>query len=236
MSNTNQDTAPKRTFEECSPEIKKIINNKRYEWTFKADLMMDFDDVASIILTHVWKKWHLYDQRRPLGGWVATVTNHQFANILRDRYQSTSSPCSRCPCNMGGNACSLYGVQGQECGLFAQWYKTKRYAHDVRLPVPIENHLNEVREKPDNFFDVERATESLHSRIKKRLTNSEWDIYERLYIQNKDEEETAKELGFKTSEVGRKMGYKRIRQVKTIILQKAKQILNEEGVESFDNE
>jgi len=221
------------TFEDNYKEIERIVEKKRYEWTLKADLMLDFDDVKNIIIAHIWKKWHLYDQSQPLGGWTATIVKNQFSNILRDRYLSTSSPCSRCPCNMGGNTCSLYGVQSIECSLYKTWYNTKRYSHDVRLPVPIENHLNDVHKMPDTIFDLETSIKSLHFRIQKVLTNSEWEIYRRLYIENKDEEETAKELGFKTSEKGRKMGYKRIRQVKTIILQKAKKILRDEGVEEF---
>lgn len=221
------------SFEDNYKEIESIVEKKRYDWQLKADPSTDFDDVKFIILEHIFKKWHLYNQELSLGAWAATIVKNQFSNILRDKYLSTSSPCSRCPCNMGGNQCSLYGVQGIDCSLYKHWYNTKRYSHDVRLPVSIENHVNEVSSKPDIVFDLEAAIKSLHVRIRKNLTNSEWEIYRRLYIENKDEEETAKELGFKTSEKGRKMGYKRIRQVKTIILQKAKKILIDEGVEEF---
>lgn len=234
-----------RTFEECYSEIEVIVEKKRYDWTMKADLMMDFDDVKNIILAHIWKKWGLYDQKRPLGGWVATIVKHQFSNILRDIYSSTSSPCTRCPCNMGDTGatnaageriggCSLYGVQGPDCALYKVWYKTKRHSHDVRLPVPMEKHLHEIHTKPHVSFDLENSITGLHKQMKKVLTKSEWEIYHRLYVENKDEEQTAKELGFKTSESGRKMGYKRIRQVKTVIFAKAKKIMLEEGVESLN--
>jgi len=104
---------------------------------------------------------------------------------------------------------------------------------DTPMTYDCQFQLKDVHKMPDTIFDLETSIKSLHFRIQKVLTNSEWEIYRRLYIENKDEEETAKELGFKTSEKGRKMGYKRIRQVKTIILQKAKKILRDEGVEEF---
>lgn len=224
---------PTRSFEECADEIVAIIEKKRYEWTFKASVMEDFDDVKIEILAHIWKKWNLYDQSRPLGGWVATIVRNQFGNKLRDIYQSTSSPCLRCPCNTGGDGCSLWGFQGVDCELFKKWYLTKRHSHDVRLPVPMENHINEVHQKPDAVFNIDGAINGFHGRIQKVLTNSEWEIYRRLFVENKSDEETASELGFKTSEKGRKMGYKRIRQVKTIIVTKARKLLKEEGVEAI---
>ena len=223
-----------KTFEDCYEEIVAIVEKKRYEWTLKADLMTDFEDTKSIIVTHIWKKWHLYDQTRCLGGWVATIVKNQFQNILRDLYYSTSSPCAQCPCNLGGDACSVWGIQGVECELFKKWYNTKRHSHDVRLPLPLENHLHEVHSKPDVVFNIDNASRALHGKMKETLTNSEWEIYRRLFIEHKGEEEVARELGFKTSEKGRKMGYKRIRQVKTIILQRARKVLAVEGVETLD--
>ena len=47
-----------RTFEDCYDEIEKIVEKKSYDWTLKANLLLDFDDVKSIIISHVWKKWH----------------------------------------------------------------------------------------------------------------------------------------------------------------------------------
>lgn len=230
MSNSGQPN-PLRTFEECYSEITVIVEKQRSKWTFKASVMRDFDDIKSEIITHVWKKWPLYDQSRPLGGWVATIVKHQFANILRDTYTSTSSPCSRCVANKGDKMCSLYGEQGVECPLYKKWYHTKRHAHEAKLPVSIEERLNEIHAKPDSMVDLERAGRNLHIAMEKELTGSEWEIYRRLYVEHKSEEDTAKELGFKTTEQGRKMGYKRIRQVKTIIIKKAKKVLSENRLE-----
>ena len=222
-----------RTFEQCYDEVALIVEKQRPQWTFKATMMRDFDDVKMEIITHVWKKWHLYDQARPLGGWVATIVKHQFSNILRDTYMSTSSPCSRCACNLGDSLCSIYGEQGVECPLFKKWYNTKRHAHEARLPVALENHVNEAYNRPDQTTDLEGAIIGLHEKMKEVLTKSEWEIYRRLYVDHKSEEEAAQELGFKTTERGRKMGYKRIRQVKTLVLKKARALIGEHGLEGF---
>lgn len=222
-----------RTFEDCYDEIATIVEKQRPQWTFKATMMRDFDDVKMEIIAHVWKKWHLYDQARPLGGWVATIVKHQFSNILRDTYLSTSSPCARCACNIGDNVCSIYGEQGIECPLYKKWYNTKRHAHEARLPVALENHTNEAYNRPDQTTDLEHAIGGLHEKMKEVLTKSEWEIYRRLYVEHKSEEEAAQELGFKTTERGRKMGYKRIRQVKTLVLKKARGLIVEHGLEGF---
>lgn len=220
-----------RTFEECSSEIKDVIESKRGDWTFKASVMEDFDDFASEVLTHIWHKWELYDQSRPLGGWVATIVKNKFFNKLRDVYLSTSSPCARCPCNLGENTCSLYGSPGPECNLYLKWSKSKKHAHDARLPLPIEHHVDEVHSKPDSMFDIEGNVTKMHDRIQKKLTPSQWLIYKLIFVDGKDEEYVAKELDLKSSENGRKLGYKRIRQVKNIAFQFAKDILIEEGIE-----
>ncbi len=222
-----------KTFEDCYDEVAAIVEKQRAQWTFKATMMRDFDDVKMEIIAHVWKKWHLYDQGRPLGGWVATIVKHQFSNILRDTYLSTSSPCSRCACNIGDKLCSIYGEQGPDCPLYKKWYNTKRHAHEARLPVSLENHTNEAFNRPDQTTDLEHAIEGLHDKMKEVLTKSEWEIYRRLYVEHKSEEEAAQELGFKTTERGRKMGYKRIRQVKTLVLKKARALIAEHGLEGF---
>ena len=227
-----------RTFESCLPEIEVIIESKRKDWTFKASVMCDFDDVKSIIMVHIWRKWYLYNQKRPLGGWVATIVKNQFHNILRDSYTSTSAPCSQCPCNLGSDSegkvsCSLFGVASIECPKYEKWYNKNRHSHNVRLPVALENHLNEFLEQPNTEIDLEAAIINFHERIKAKMTLSEWAIYKCLFVENKTEAETALQLGFKTTEKNRQSGYNRMHQVKKLSIILAKEILEEHGLETF---
>ena len=50
--------------------------------------------------------------------------------------------------------------------------------------------------------------------LKKTLPEKQYYIYEMLFIDKKSEEEIAEELGYKTSEKGRKAGYKQIKNLK----------------------
>lgn len=224
---------PDRSFEDCYKELSEIVEKLRSKWTFKASVMKDFDDIKSEILTHIWKQWKLYDQSRSLGGWAAKVAKNQFSNKLRDLYTSTSRPCLKCPSSRGENLCALYGEQCVECPIYKKWYNNKRYSHYARLPGTLEDHENHVHSITDNLVDVEGAILNMHTKMKEVLTKSEWDIYFRIHIEHKTEDITAQELGFKTTEAGRKMGYKRIRQVRTLIYKKAKKILAEDGIEAF---
>lgn len=223
------------SFESKYDEILVIVEKQRSNWKFKASVMRDFDDVKSEIATHIWKKWHLYDPSRPLAHWVATIVKHKLTNLLRDIYLSTSSPCSKCPCNLGENVCSVFGVQDVTCPLYKKWYNTKRHIHQARLPLALADHEDEVSSMPDSNVDIERAAESLHKKMKTVLTDSEWAIYYRLFVLHKSEEETALELGFKTTEKGRKMGYKRIRQVAVIAKKFTRSFLIKHGMEGLAN-
>lgn len=222
-----------RTFEECYDEIAIIVEKHRCKWTFKASVMRDFDDVKSEIITHIWKKWEQYDQIRSLGGWVATIVNNQFINILRNTYLSTSSPCQRCPCRREEGMCSVFGMQGPDCALYKKWLKTKKSAHDIRLPVAMENHIDEASSRPDHQTDLEPAIEGMHAKMQEVLTESEWEIYQRLFIDHKTYNVIAKELELKSNEKGRKPGHKRIRQVELICIKKSQEILAQFGIEGL---
>ena len=57
-----------------------------------------------------------------------------------------------------------------------------------------------------------------------------------LYIENKDDEEVAKEMGFKSTESGRKAGYKQIKNLKKMLKEKASKILKNKGITFLGDE
>ena len=59
-------------------------------------------------------------------------------------------------------------------------------------------------------------------------------VYELLFIKHIDEEEVAQKMGYKTSEKGRKAGYKQIKNLKKIFKQKAQEILKNEDIISVN--
>jgi len=67
--------------------------------------------------------------------------------------------------------------------------------------------------------------------MKKILKPSEWAVYEKLYVENMDEEKVAKIMGYKTSEKNRSPGYKQLKNIKKSILKKAKGLIYEGDVD-----
>ena len=61
--------------------------------------------------------------------------------------------------------------------------------------------------------------------MEKTLKPIEWKFYNLAYIAHKSEEEIAKIMGYKSSEKNRLAGYKQIRNLKKIIIQKAKKYI-----------
>jgi len=215
-----------KTFEELYPRIEKVVEGFRGKWKFKATVEKDFDDIKSEILFHIYQKWEQYDQSRPVEGWASTITHNQFINKLRDIYLKTSSPCNRCASNLGNGLCAQFGTQGVECPLFSKWYGKKRYSHEAKMPLAIDLHINEVENNICNYFDYDSAIAKLHNKMKELLTKNEYLVYTGLYIHGKDDDVVSEECGFKKDSKS-----KRVRQIKAVILKKAKKMLSEGGIE-----
>ena len=66
--------------------------------------------------------------------------------------------------------------------------------------------------------------------MKKELSSKQYQVYKLLFIDNIDEEEVAEQMGYKTSEKGRKAGYKQIKNLKKIFKEKAQDILKREDI------
>ena len=69
--------------------------------------------------------------------------------------------------------------------------------------------------------------------MKEVLKPLEWKIYDLLYIKNLDENEVAKEMGYKTSEANRSPGYKQIKNIKKSIIKKVKKTLGNEEIDLY---
>jgi len=221
-----------RTFEEGLPILDAELKKRKYKWSLSAITYMDYDDVSQIIRNHVFKKFNQYNPLLPFRPWVNKIISSQIKNILRNIYWNFSRPCLRCIYNRGDGHCEITpsGEQCSECPLFKKWAGSKKNAHDIKLAVSMHNHEQEVHNKTDDFFDIELQRKKLDSRLEKTLKPAEWKFYKLLYIDNKEESEVAKIMGFRTNEAGRSPGYKRLKQIKHIIVEKSKKIL-EEGLD-----
>ena len=121
-------------------------------------------------------------------------------------------------------------TQCNECPLYAKWEKTKKSAYQVKMPVALENYGQEIHHKSIDSFELESAESRLHKEMKEKLSEKHYRIYEMLFIKNMSDEEVAEELGYKTSEKGRKAGYKQIKNLKKQFKEKAEKILQTKDI------
>lgn len=194
---------------------------------------MDYDDVAQIIRIHIHKKWDHYEASRPLGPWLNTIITNQIRNLVRNHYSNFSRPCTRCAAAVGETGCSIYKTQCSDCPLFAYWQKKKQSATFIKLPVSIENHQKAVASLHDESMDIEKNIEKVHEKMKEILKPIEWRVYQGLFIECKEEAEVAADLGYISNEPGRDPGYKQIKNIRKIIITKAKLCLLNGEVDIF---
>jgi RNA polymerase sigma factor (sigma-70 family) len=217
--------AKKPTFEELIDLINSEIIKRKSKWNLTAINWMDFSDVAQILRIHIYKKWHLYDHKKPLAPWVNRIISNQIKNLIRNNYSNFTRPCLKCSAAEGENGCAIYNKQCNACPLYANWEKSKKNAHDTKLTVSIENHYQEINDLPTDLINIEQAAKNIHTKMEKVLKPIEWRVYKYLYVEGKDEEQTAKLMGYRTSEKNRIAGYKQIKNIKKIILFKVKKYL-----------
>jgi len=217
--------SPKATFESKISEINQEISKRKHKWSLTTLAWMDFNDVAQILRIHIYKKWNMYDQKQPLAPWINRIVSNQIKNLIRNNYGNYSRPCLKCAAAENEDGCNIYGTQCNKCPLFAKWEKSKKSAHDIKLPVALENHTQEVHNIIEDEIDIEKAAQNIHLKMRQVLKPIEWKFYELYYIQHKSEEDSAKFMGYKTSEKNRKIGYKQVKNLKKAIMIKVKKYL-----------
>jgi len=218
-------------FEKHYEEIEQEIEKRRRKWQLRGVLMIEFDDVKNIVINHIYRKLHLYDESQPLLNWINTIATNQISNILRNNYYNHSRPCIQmggCSFNDGNELCSYTpsGNQCEECPLFAVWAKSKKHANDIKMSLPMENHLTEIFDIPNTNSDLNNSIDEMHSKMEKHLKIFEFRVYKYLYILGLSEEETARRMGYKKStDPFRKRGYNSILKIKKTIVKTAKKLI-----------
>lgn len=215
----------KPSFENLIDVINSEILKRKNKWNLTAINWMDFNDVSQILRIHIYKKWHLYDHKKPLAPWVNRIISNQIKNLIRNNYSNFTRPCLKCAAAEGEDGCTIYAQQCNKCPLYANWEKSKKNAHDTKLTLSIENHFQEINNLPSDSLNMEETANNIHVKMQKVLKPIEWKVYKYLYVDGKDEEETAKLMGYRTSEKNRIAGYKQIKNIKKIIIIKVKKHL-----------
>jgi hypothetical protein len=235
----------KKKFEEMYEVIDQIIKKRQMKWKLKAIAWFDFQDIEQMIKLHIYNKWHLWDQSRAIEPWINRIVTNQLRNIIRNNYSSFAKPCLSCSFNQNKtsldkgieDSCGFTPSRKQcnECPLFAKWEKTKKSAYDLKIPVSLENHKNyHLNIKQADSVDFLNAENRLHTLMKNNLSDKYFFIYKMFFIDCLTDDEVARFLKFRTSEKGRKAGYKQIKNLKKLLYLKAKEILQEHDI--FSNE
>lgn len=227
------------TFEDHIKTVDVELEKRRGRWFLQSIAWIDFDDVKQIIRSHLYLKWDQWDQERALKPWLNRIISNQLKNILRNYYGNFARPCLSCPFNQSpnddpsvsgkgiGELCGFTpsGMQCNECPLFEKWEKTKKSAHDIKMPLALENHQHDLKNDRGRDFAIDKAALLLHGEMKKTLSRRQYEIYEMLFVKNMSDEEIAIKMGYKTSESGRKAGYKQLKNMKKQFKKKAEKIL-----------
>lgn len=224
-----------KPYDYFSKEIDQELQKRKKNWFLTSVNWIDFDDVCQIIRTHIFRKWDQWDQERPLKPWLNKIISNQFKNILRNYYSNYARPCLNCPFNQDAeqNGCSFTAskIQDSTCPLYKKWNNTKKHAYNIKITVPIDGHIHELKDGVDNLSKpIEESVEKLISALKGVLNKRQLQAFELLYVKNLPDEEVAKQMGFKSSESGRKAGYKQIKNLKNIIKEKAEKIIEKEDI------
>jgi RNA polymerase sigma factor (sigma-70 family) len=238
----------KFTYKDKAEVIDRELEKRKGKWFLNSLNWFDFDDVCQIIRSHIHNKWDQWDQDRAIEPWVNKIISNQMKNILRNHYGNFSRPCLGCPFNssegqsgppnsradsFSDELCGFTssGVQCNECPLYAKWEKTKKAAYEIKMPLAMEYHSNEASQISSNYsFNLNENIQKVNDEMEKLLSEKQYEIYKMLFIENTTEEKVAEKMGYKTSEKGRKAGYKQIKNLKKLFKEKVQTILKKKDI------
>jgi len=198
------------TYEDFSEVIDAAIRRQQYKWRLNAVRWFDFDDVQQIIKLHISRKWHMWDQERPLEPWIGRNHYGNYVNPCPD-YQFSNHDSSICP-------------------ICQKWEKSKKAALEIKIPLSTEDFVKEVTSKQYVDFDFNSSLEKLDGEMKRRLSNIHYTAYRMLYFDKNNEEDVAKFMGYKISAQKRKLGYRQVKNLKKKFLQVAMEILRDQDI------
>ena len=164
---------PKIKFEDNISVISEEINKRRSKWTLSSIAWIDFEDISQILKIHIFKKWHLFDQDKPLLPWLNRIISNQLKNLVRNNYSNYCKPCLRCAAAEPDSGCAIYGGQDTRCPLYKKWVEKKKSAYDVKMALPLEKHRNEVYENSAIQSDIETGIIRLTAKLKEVLKPNE---------------------------------------------------------------
>lgn len=216
----------RRLYEQYAELIDREIQKRKLKWHLTAVNYIDFDDISQVLRTHIAKKLQLYKpEKSAFVNWLNTVISNQIRNLLRNHYGSFAKICNKCAAAEGEEGCRIYGSQCAACPAFYNWTLSKKNAYDIRLPLPTENHFNEVNSLPDSGVDVEKSVPAFHEKIAQVLKAEELKVYTLIYVEHKTDNQVAASLYKKSVGLVTKKEIKAVENMKTRIMVKARDLV-----------
>lgn len=212
----------KPSFEESVTLIDAEIIKRRGKWNLSSLSWLDFDDVSQIIRIHIYKKWHLYNPKKPLAPWVNRIISNQIKNLVRNNYLNFIKPCAQCPEAEPDEGCRKFGKQCSSCPLYKDWEKNKKHAYNLNMPVSFESLENCQSTSYVDNIDIDKFKGYLDKKMRAILKPLEWKLYEMLYIKKMTEQQAARKMGYRSTEKNRNPGYKQIKNMQKSIVEKIK--------------
>lgn len=221
----------KPAFKDVLPLVTQEVEKRRGAWRLTT---MDFDDVAQIVMLHVFNKYDMFDPAKgEFSHWLNTLIANAIKNILRDNLMKFNRPCIGCPFNTGGTSCTYTqsGEQDEECAVYARWKQKKEDEYNVRASLSLENHANEAQNMQCDFINIDEAKKVIDAKILTILNRREKRMYRLLYIKHKTPEQVGKILKYKTSpKAATYAGYQQLRKFQKRVVILAKQVIEDESL------
>jgi len=231
MNSLMKKDSNKKTYEDCSDIIDQAIKKQKYKWRLNAVKWFDFQDVEQIIKSHIAKKWHMWDQARPLEPWIGRIISNQLRNLIRNHYGNYVRPCVNCKYVRGEGCTKTRSLkQDSSCELFAKWSKSKRLGLELKIPLSTEDYSKEIQNRQYTDFDFKNSLLRLDGHMKIKLTSIHYVAYRMLYFEEKTEEDVARYMGYKISPQKNKLGYRQVKNLKKKFLQVAVEILKDNDI------
>ena len=222
-------------YEDCNSQIETEIAKRRHKWTLTILRWMDFEDVAQILRAHISKKWHLWNQERPLAPWIQRIMSNQIANLLRNNYTNYARPCVQCKFSLGEEGCEKTPSREQcnECPLYKKWNEGKRNGYNIKMPLELENHAQEVNNKIDDTINFKETLRRVLEEMEKHLSPQRFKAFNILFIDDISDEEAIVLLGLKPNEKNKYGGKKILTAYRESLQKEAKEIIARSDIGEF---
>lgn len=229
-----QPNAPVR-YEDYADVIEVLLLKSKAKWSLTVDGAWSYDDVCQTIRAHIDKKLKegLYDPSRKFEPWCYCLISHQISNLLKSKYYNHRVPCVAMKClafSSADSSCAIYGDEENcmACPLMKNWAQTKKFSQQIREPLTLENHQQEVYDMPNTHLDLIKGLADLSHLLEKELSRQDFYIYKAIYIDGLEEEKAIQAIGYKSLEANRSAGQFSLIEIKKRIIAAAKIIVYEE--------